>query len=161
MESVLKKLNEGKIEEVRDTAKEYLKKNRDDPEGWFLMGMVSHEKGNEGYALECFERALFLKKTEKYHKAKGISHMVLFEFNEAAEEIKHVLEFKKDAENHFMMAMALMFLNDEDATEHLAESYRLKPKKTKEMLRHFYNVFFKNDNTIPQKEKDALLSIIG
>ena len=161
MESVLKKLNEGKLDEVRDTAKNYLKKDRDNPEGWFLLGMVSHEKGNEEYALECFERALYVKRTEKYHKAKGISHMSLFEFKNAAAEIKKALEFKKDAETHFMLAMALMFLNDDDATKHLAEAYRLKPKKTKEMLKGFYNVFFKNDKSIPQKEKDELLSAIG
>ncbi len=161
MESVLKKLNKGKIDEVRDTARKYLQKDRDNPEGWFLMGMVSHEKGNEEYALDCFERALYLKRTEKYHKAKGISHMSLFEFREAAEEIKKALKFKKDTESHFMLAMALMFLNDNDATEHLAEAYRLKPKKTKEMLKGFYNVFFKNDKSIPQKEKDALLAVIG
>jgi len=161
MESVLKKLNEGKVDEVRAEAKKLLQKNRDDPEGWFLMGMVSHEKANEGYALECFERALYLKRTEKYHKAKGISHMSLFEFEDAAKEIKHALEFKKDAESHFMLSMALLFLNDEDATENLAEAYRLKPKKTKELLRNFYNVFFKNDSSIPQKEKDDLLKIIG
>ena len=161
MESVLKKLNAGKVSEVRAIARARLQKDRNDSEGWFLLGMVSHEKGNEDYALECFEHALYIKRTEKYHKAKGISHMSLFEFSEAASEIKKALEFKKNAETHFTLAMALMFLNDDDATEHLAEAYRLAPKKTKEMLRGFYNVFFKNDQDIPQKEKEELLSAIG
>ena len=161
MESVLKKLNSGKIDDVREAAKKRLQKDRDDPEGWFLLGMVSHEKGNESYALECFERALYLKRTEKYHKAKGISHMGLFEFREAADEIKGALEFKKDAESHFMLAMALLFLNDDAATDHLAEAYRMKPEKTKERLRKFYNIFFRDDSSIPKKEKDELLKVIG
>ena len=157
MESVLKKLSAGKVNAVRAAAKRRLQKDSDDPEGWFLMGMVAHEKANEAYALECFERALYLKRTEKYHKAKGISHMALFEFEEAADEIKKSLEFTKDAESHFMLAIALMFLNNEEATEHLEEAYTLKPAKTKKMLIEFFDTFFRNDPTIPEKEKKLIL----
>ncbi|MFP3950133.1 MAG: tetratricopeptide repeat protein [Candidatus Micrarchaeia archaeon] len=161
MESVLKKFSEGKLEEVKKSAKKRISKNNEDAEGWFLLGLVSHEKGNESYALDCFERATYLKSTEKYHKAKGMAHMALFEFDEAAEEMKEALEFKNDAESHFMLAMALMFLDDADAGKHLEESHRLKPKKTRKMLRHFYETFFKEDPDIPEREKKMLREKFG
>ncbi|MBD3390089.1 hypothetical protein GF415_04035 [Candidatus Micrarchaeota archaeon] len=161
MESVLKKFSEGKLEDVKKTAKRRIAKDSQDPEGWFLLGMVSHEKGNETYALDCFERATYFKSTEKYHKAKGMAHMALFEFGEAADEMKEALEFKNDAESQFMLAMALMFLNDGDAPKHLEEAYRLKPRKTRKMLMHFYETFFKEDSDIPEKEKKALMEKFG
>lgn len=157
METVLKDLSAGKVDKVRAVAKKRLKKDREDPEGWFLMGMVSHEKGNESYALECFERALYLKRTERYHKAKGMAHMALFEFEDAAYEIKNALELKKDAESHFMLSMALLFLNDKDAGKHLEAAYELKPRKTKKMLRGFFDMFFRDDPEIPEKEKNVIL----
>jgi tetratricopeptide (TPR) repeat protein len=157
MESVLRRLERGEVEEVRATARELLRKNRDDPEGWFLMGMVSQYKKNADYALECFERALYLKKTEKYHKAKGMSHMGLFEFEEAAGELKRALEMNKDAESHFMLSIALMFLKDEGANGQMVEAYRINPKKTKEMLKDFFDTFFKNDESIPESEKKEML----
>lgn len=161
MESVLKKLSEGKVDAVRKTASKRLKADRDDPEGWFLLGMVSHEKGNEEYALECFERALFLKRTEKYHKAKSMSHMGLFEFEEAADELKGALELRKDAESHFMLYVALLFLNDKDAEKHLAEAHRMNPAKTKKKLREFFNSFFRDEPSIPEKEKKAIMKKLG
>jgi tetratricopeptide (TPR) repeat protein len=161
MESVLKKLSAGKVDAVRKLASSKLKANHDDPEGWFLMGMVSHEKGNEGYALECFERALFLKRTEKYHKAKSMSHMGLFEFEDAADELKSALEFRKDAESHFMLYVALLFLNDNDAEEHLAAANRINPAKTRKKLREFFNSFFRDEPSIPEKEKKAMMKKLG
>ncbi len=157
MESVLKKLSAGKVEEVRAAARKRLQKNRNEPEGWFLMGMVAHEKGNEEYALRCFERALYSKRTEKYHKAKSMSHMGLFEFKEAAEELKKSLELCKDAESHFMLYVALLFLNDGKASSHLKKAYALKPAKTKKMLMGFFDTFFRDDPTIPEKEKKLIL----
>jgi tetratricopeptide (TPR) repeat protein len=157
MESILKRLEAGEVEEVRATARERLRKDRDDPEGWFLMGMVAQYKKNADYALECFERALYLEKAEKYHKAKGISHMGLFEFEEAAEELKKALEMNKDAESHFMLSIALMFLKDEEANEQMVEAYRINASKTKEMLKDFFDAFFKNDESIPKAEKEEML----
>ncbi|MBD3397801.1 hypothetical protein GF412_01535 [Candidatus Micrarchaeota archaeon] len=161
MKSVLKKLSEGKIDAVRKTATRRLKIDRDDPEGWFLLGMVSHEKGNEEYALECFERALFLKRTEKYHRAKSMSHLGLFEFEEAASELRKSLELKKDAESHFMLYVALLFLNEKDAEKHLAAAHRMKPAKTKKMLREFFGSFFRDEPSIPEKEKKAMMKKLG
>ena|GEM_PF-1042261 len=161
MESVLKKLSEGKVGAVRKTASRRLKADRDDPEGWFLMGMVSHEKGNEEYALECFERSLYLKRTGKYHKAKSMSHMGLFEFEEAASELRKSLDINKDAESHFMLYVALLFLNDTGAEKHLAAAHRMKPAKTKKMLREFYNSFFRDDRSIPEKEKKLMMKKLG
>ncbi len=161
MESVLKKLREGKVDAVRKTASRRLKTDRNDPEGWFLMGMVSHEKGNEEYALECFERALYLKRTEKYHKAKSMSHMGLFEFEEAASELKKALVLNKNAESHFMLYVALLFLNDAGAEKHLAAAHRMKPAKTKKMLQKFFNSFFRDDRSIPEKEKKLMMKKLG
>ncbi|MBN2121658.1 hypothetical protein JW721_01190 [Candidatus Micrarchaeota archaeon] len=157
MESVLRRLENGEVEEVRATARELLRKNRDDPEGWFLMGMVSQYKKNGDYALECFERALYLEKTGKYHKAKGMSHIGLFEFEEAAEELKKALEMNKDADSHFMLSIALMFLKDEEANGQMVEAYKINPSKTKEMLKDFFDTFFKNDESIPESEKKEML----
>ena len=161
MESVLKKLREGKVDAVRKTASKRLKTDHNDPEGWFLMGMVSHEKGNEEYALECFERALYLKRTGKYHKAKSMSHMGLFEFEDAASELRKSLDLNKNAESHFMLYVALLFLNDAGAEKHLATAHRMKPAKTKKMLREFYNSFFRDDRSIPEKEKKLMMKKLG
>ncbi len=83
--------------------------------------------------------------------------MSLFEFEDAAEELKRALEMKKDAESHFMLAIALMFLKDNEAHEQMFEAYRLNPKQTKGLLKHFFDSFFKNDSSIPEKEKKAML----
>lgn len=158
MEKVLRKLQAGRVEEVREAARKLLRKDRENAEGWFLMGMVSQHKGNSEYALDCFERALYLEKAHKYHHAKSIAHMGIFEFEEAADELRKALELKKDPESHFMLSIALMFLKDEQAHGQMLEAYRLDPKKTKQMLRHFFDKFFKNDPSIPEKEKKAMVS---
>ena len=157
MESVLRKLRKGKVTEVRDAARKKLSKNRDDPEGWFLLGMVSQHKGSHEYALECFERALYLKKTGKYHKAKGIAHMSSFEFERAVKDLKKALVLSNDAETHFMLAVALMFINDSAYTEHMKAAYTLDSKKTKTLLQNFFDAFFRDDPSIPAKEKEAVL----
>lgn len=157
MESVLKKLHAGKVLEVREIARKKLGKNRDDPEGWFLLGMVSQHKGNQEYALECFEKALYFKKAGKYHKAKGIAHMSFFAFGDAAADLKKALETDSDAETHFMLAVALMFLNDEAYNDHIKAAYILDSKKTKKLLKNFFEAFFRDDHSIPAKEKAAVL----
>jgi tetratricopeptide (TPR) repeat protein len=161
MENVLQKLQKGKVEEVRATARELIRKDREDPEGWFLMGMVSHYKGNEGHALECFERALYLQKSEKFHKAKSVAHMALFEFEEAAHDLKKALALKKDPESHFLLSIALMFLSHPEASDEMLEAYRLNPGKTREMLQNFFHAFFRDDPSIPEKEKKEIMRMLS
>jgi len=161
MENVLQKLQKGKVEEVRATARELIRKDREGPEGWFLMGMVSHYKGNEDYALECFERALYLQKSEKFHKAKSVAHMALFEFEEAAQDLKKALALKKDPESHFLLSIALMFLSHPRASDEMLEAYRLNPGKTREMLQNFFHAFFRDDKSIPEKEKKEIMRMLS
>ncbi|MEM4272649.1 MAG: hypothetical protein QXH30_03585, partial [Candidatus Bilamarchaeaceae archaeon] len=84
-----------------------------------------------------------------------------FEFEDAVRDLKKALSIKKDAESHFLLSIALMFLSHPEASDQMLEAYRLNPAKTREMLQSFFNAFFRDDPSIPEKEKKQIMQILS
>lgn len=156
MEESLALLRAGKMKEMRARAKEMLMKDKLDPEAWFMLGMAAQHDGQINYALECFERALYVKPDPKYHRAKASVHMESFEFEAALEDLQAALDLKEDVESIFLLSVCLLFLESPDAGMHMKRAYRKDSKRTKELLREFFLEFFKGDKSIPEKRKKEM-----
>jgi tetratricopeptide (TPR) repeat protein len=156
MEETLALLRAGKLEEVRRRAKQAIKENKQDADSWFLLGMAAQHEGKRDYALECFERALYLKPDAKYHRAKASVHMESFEFEEAIEDLHKALEISEDTDSLFLIAVCSLFLDSDDAGRYMKSAYKKDPKRTKQLLRDFFLRFFKEDKSLPERKKKEL-----
>jgi tetratricopeptide (TPR) repeat protein len=161
MEESLALLRAGKANELRRRAKEALKKNKMDPEAWFMLGMAAQHEGQRSYAVECFERALYSKPDPKYYRAKASVHIEAFEFGQAVEELQEALDIKEDVDSLFLLSICMLFLDSPDAAKYMHRAHQLDEKRTKELLRDFFLRFFKNDQGISDKEKKNLWAKIS
>ncbi len=156
MEVSLALLRAGRIREMRARAKEMLRKDKLDPEAWFMLGMAAQHDGQKNHALECFERALYVKPDPKYHRAKASVHMESFEFEEALEDLQAALDLKEDADSLFLLAVCLVFLDSPDAGMHMKRARKKDAKRTNGLLQEFFLKFFKGDKGIPEKRKKEM-----
>lgn len=156
MEESLALLRAGKMNEMRARAKELLRKDKLNPEAWFMLGMAAQHDGQRNYALECFERALYVKPDPKYYRAKASVHMESFEFGAALEDLQAALDIKEDAESLFLLALCLIFLDSPDAGMHMRKAMQKDPKRTKELLQELFIKFFKEDKGIPERKKKEM-----
>ncbi|MDD2655472.1 MAG: tetratricopeptide repeat protein [Candidatus ainarchaeum sp.] len=161
MEESLALLRAGKVSELRKRAKDALKKDKMDPEAWFMLGMAAQHEGQRPHAIECFERALYVKPDPKYYRAKASVHMESFEFEQAVEELQEALDIKEDADSLFLLAICMLFLDSPDAARYMHRAHQLDKKRTKELLRDFFLRFFKDDKGISDKEKKRLWAKIS
>lgn len=161
MEESLALLRAGKVNELRRRAKEALKKDKMDPEAWFMLGMAAQHEGQRSHAVECFERALYVKPDPKYYRAKASVHMEAFEFGQAVEELQEALDIKEDVDSLFLLSICLLFLDSSDAARYMHRAHEVNSKRTKELLRDFFLRFFKEDKGISDKEKKRLWAKIS
>ena len=116
---------------------------------WYLRGMASLKAKNYDAALECFERALMVKRRSKYYLIKGMAHFEVFDMKEAQEAFKHSLAMEPDDPvAHFFLSLCYLFQDDPRSGKHLKIAFEKDSKKTKQLLMNFYSLFLQNDPRI-------------
>jgi len=134
-----------------------LAKKKDNPELWYTRGVLSLKLKNYDKAHECFEHAIMLERKAKYYKTKGMAHLELFEVDEALDSFENALMYeKKDPAIHFFLSVCYMLFNDPRGKEYMEKAYVIDSKKTKQMLKNFYQAFFAKDPKISKNVKDEL-----
>lgn len=129
---------------------------KEDDRLYYLRAIVSYKLKNYDYAHEMLEHALFMKREPDYLKLKALALMETLEFADAFEVLKEVLAHKKDAEAYFLASVCLMFLDSPKSREYLQLAYLADRAKTKSLIRHFYEIFFRSSRFVSMKEKKAL-----
>lgn len=127
---------------------------------WYLRGVVSLKSKNYPYSLECFERALQIKKEFEYYRAKGMAYFEMFEFEESLIEFEKALKIKRDSEVYFYISICYMFLRDPRAKENMETAYLRDKEKTKKLIKSFYNSVFKNSWELNEKQKKELKNLV-
>jgi tetratricopeptide (TPR) repeat protein len=156
MEEAQKLLDKGRYEEAGKLLDSRLTKEQDDPELWYLRGLVSLKMKNYDGAQEFIGRALDLEKRAKYYSTKGMAHLEIFELDEAIEAFKQALELEQDATSNFFIAICYMFKDSPLAREYLGRAKSINSKKTKQLLKNFYTLFLKNDPTMTEAQKKRI-----
>ncbi len=133
-----------------------ISKNKSNHYLWYLRGVVSLNANNYPNSLECFSRALNLKKEYEYFRLKGMTYFQIFEFEEAIIEFENALKIKKNSEIYFYLSLCYMFLDDPISKDYLETAYLKNKKKTKILLKSFYNSILKNSWELNKKQKDEL-----
>jgi tetratricopeptide (TPR) repeat protein len=134
-----------------------LAKDSENDELWYLRAVVSLKMKNYDSAHESLERASFIKRKAEYFKLKGVAYLQVYQLPDAITEFEKAIRMnKRDASTYFYLALCFMFLNDPRSRIMLQNAYLLDNKRTKELLKSFYEVFFKKDVTIDWKSKENL-----
>ena len=141
-------LNSGKFRETGALLNMLLGKDKNNDELWYLRGLVSLKLKNYETAQEYFERALWIKKRAEYYQIKGMAHMEMYEFEEAIDQFEKAAHIdEKNPSTFFYIALCYMFLNNPVGKEYMEKAYSISKKKTKELVKNFYSVFFKEELT--------------
>lgn len=144
-----KLLRLGKVREAGTVVDVLLKTNKDNSELWYLRGLVSLRVKNYDYAHECFVHALEIEKKPAYYKIRGMSYMETYEFEDALTQFEEALNAnKKDAEVYFYIALCYLFLNNPLAKSYLEKAYRQDDKKTKNLIKNFFEIFFRGEGAL-------------
>lgn len=123
---------------------------------YYLRAVVSYKLKNYDYAHEMLEHALFMKKDPQYLKFKALVLMETLDFADALETLKEALHLTRDAEAYFLASVCLMFMDSPKSREYLQLAYLADRAKTKSLIRHFYEIFFRSNQFVSMKEKKAL-----
>lgn len=137
-----------------------ISKNKNNPNLWYLRGIVSLKSKNYPHSLECFDRALQLKKDFEYFRIKGMTYLEMFEFEEALIEFENALKLRKDSEVYFYISLCYMFLDDPRAREYMETAYLRDKEKTKKLLLSFYSGVFENSWELNEKQKKELKELL-
>lgn len=150
-------VSEGRLREAGTLLDEELSKSPNNDDLWYMRGIISLKLSNYENAHECFEHALSLKKTARYYKVIGMAHLEMFEIEDAVEAFSHAIELdKKDPETYFFIALCLIFLDDPRSKEYMEKAYLRDKKKTKALLKGFYESFFARDPQLKTKIKKEI-----
>jgi len=124
---------------------------------WYLRGLVSLKTKSYDSAIEAFERAITMRKTALYLRMRGVARMELFELEEAIRDFDEALRLEsKDLLSNFYTAVCYMFLDNPKSSQYLKAAYSLDSKRTKELLKDFYVMFFRKDPLISDAIKGEL-----
>lgn len=139
-----------------------LSKDRDNPELWYLRGLVSLKLKNYAAAHECFERAIFINRKPQYYKVKGMSHLEMFEVDLALDHFLYALKLDpKDPILNFFVFICYVLSGDPRAKQYVERAYLLDKKKTKALLKSFYELFLSVDKSVNPKLLKELESRIN
>jgi tetratricopeptide (TPR) repeat protein len=130
---------------------------KESDEIWYLRGLVSLKLKNYDAALESFERALYINKKALYFRMKGVARMERFELEQAIGDFGEALKMDSDdLLSNFYMAVCYMFLDDPKSSAYLKRAFFIDKERTKNMLKDFYIMFFRQDPLIGKAIKEDL-----
>lgn len=134
-----------------------LGKDKENDELWYLRGIVALKLRDYDAAQEAFEHAIWINAKPEYWKMKGIIHMEACQMEEAIHCFQQTLRInKRDVQTLVFVSLCYMFLDDPTSQEYIRRAYISNKKKTKELLKNFYSIFFKPNTCITPSVQRAL-----
>lgn len=162
LEEVKKLISSGKYCHATKILDGLLRKNKDNAEVWYLRGLISLKSRNYEYAHECLLRAILLNKKAEYYRIKGMAHMEMFELPDAIANFESALRLdRKDAAVHFFIAVCLLLLGDLRSEIYFRNAWQLNKRRTKELMKNFYDTILRPDVSVNKKLKDEIEKELG
>jgi len=124
---------------------------------WYLRGLISLKMKNYDSALESFEHALYIDKKAIYFRMKGVARMERFELEQAIGDFGEALKMDSDdLLSNFYIAVCYMFLDNPKSSAYLKRAFIIDKERTKNILKDFYIMFFRQDPLISKAIKEDL-----
>jgi tetratricopeptide (TPR) repeat protein len=156
MEEAQKLIDKGRYDEAGKILDNMLFSNQDNPELWYLRGLVSLKLKNYDGAQEYIGRAIDIERKAKYFRTKGMAHLEIFELDDAIEAFSEALGIEDDATSNFFISICYMFKDDPQAIGYMQKARKINSKKTKQLLKNFYTLFLKNDPNVSNAQKKKM-----
>ena len=144
----------GKYREAERILNRLLKENRDNDELWYFLGILAAKLNNHDSAQEYLERAITLKKKPEYLWFRGMAYMEIFEIEQAIEAFEELLKIDaKNIDANFFLSICYLLLDDSRSEKYLKMAYELDKRKTKRLLKNFFDVFVSRAPAITENMK--------
>ncbi len=161
LEKVKKLAKKGKYREAAKVLDEILPEKEEDSL-YYLRAIIAIRLDDYRKAEEFLERAIFVKRRPNYLRMKGMLYFELLDFETAAMNFEECLSIKpKDFLSNFFLSISYMFLDDPKSRRYLKKAYSINRKKTKTMLKSFYESFFASDASVDAAAKRIIEERIG
>lgn len=129
----------------------------DDDSLYYLRAVLALRMRDYRRAEEFLERAIFVKKKPSYVRMKGMLYFELLDFEMAALNFEECILLKPDDFlSNFFLSLSYMFLDNPKSKKYLRNAYSINRKKTKQLLRSFYDSFFASDESIDAAAKKMI-----
>ena len=135
-------LSKGKYSEAGTILNRLIRKNRDNDELWYFLGVLAVKLKNYDTAHEYLERALSLNKKPEYLWFKGMAYMETLEIEDAVAVFHEVLDIdRNNVDANFFLSICYLLLDDSKSDIYMKKAYKKDKKKTKQLLRNFFEAF--------------------
>lgn len=135
-------LASGKYREAGRVLNRLLRKNRENDELWYFLGVLAVKLKNYELAHEYLERAVSINKKPEYLWFSGMAYMETLEIDEAIDTFEEVLKIdKRSVDANFFLAICYLLLDDPESERYIKAAYDIDKKKTKQLLKNFFQVF--------------------
>jgi len=142
-------LAKGRYREAGSILNRLIEKNRDNDELWYFLGVLAVKLKNYDTAYEYLERAISLDRKPEYLWFKGLAHMETLEID------------NKNVEANFFLAICYLLLDDSRSETYMKKAYRLDSKKTKQLLKNFFEAFVRKSGSLRPGLKSKIEKQLG
>lgn len=142
LETARNYLSKGKYREAGSILNRLITTNRDNDELWYFLGVLAVKLRNYDSAHEYLERAISLNKKPEYLWFKGMAYMETLEIEDAIGVFHEVLDIdKNNVDANFFLSICYLLLDDSKSDVYMKKAYKKDKKKTKQLLRNFFEAF--------------------
>jgi tetratricopeptide (TPR) repeat protein len=141
-------ISAGKYGEASRVLNKLLKKNRENDQLWYFLGLLALKMKNYDLTEQYLDEAISIRTKPEYFWLKGMAYLELLEVEAAIETFRKLLEMdEKNADANFFLSICYLLLDDPRSEKFLKRAYIINKKRTKQLLRNFFETFVKQDTT--------------
>jgi len=142
LETAKKLISGGKYREAARLINRLLKKNRENDQLWYFLGLLSLKMKNYELADEYLEQAISISSRPEYFWLKGVAQLEILETEAAIETFSRLLKMDEDnVDANFFLSVCYLLLDDPRSEKFLKKAFMLNKKRTKQLLRNFFETF--------------------
>lgn len=151
LETARKLISTGKYKEASRVISRMLRKNRENDQLWYFLGLLSLKMKNYDLTDQYLDHALSIKTKPEYFWLKGMAYLELLEMEAAAGAFRKLLEMdEKNADANFFLSVCYLLMDDPQSERFLKRAYKLNKKRTKQLLRNFFETFIKGNRDVSE-----------
>ncbi len=144
LETAKKMISAGKYREAGRVINKLLRKNRENDQLWYFLGLLALKMKNYDLADEYIEQAISIKTKPEYFWLKGMAKLEILETEAAIETFSRLLEMdENNVDANFFLSVCYLLIDDLRSEKFLKKAFKLNKRRTKQLLRNFFETFIK------------------